>query len=106
MHVPYAITLCFDDSTEKLMASLRSRLSYELHLDSRPGDLYAPHATLGIFENLDCSNPIRSLQGVALKARALLVLFGGIGLFETPDGFTLFISIIPSAGLLQLHQSF
>jgi hypothetical protein len=103
--MPYAVTLCLDEAAEQLTTRFKTLLSEELKLEIRPADSYAAHVTFGIFEDLTSLNPSERLRHLAGQAHGVPIVFGGVGLLETSDGFTLFFSIIPTDLLLLVHRT-
>jgi hypothetical protein len=103
--MPYAVTLCLNEAADQLTTRIKTLLSEELNLEIWPANSYAAHVTFGIFEDLISLNPSESLRHLAGQAHGVAIVFGGVGLFETSDGFTLFFSIIPSDLLLLVHRT-
>lgn len=101
----YAIMMCFDDSAAKALVQLRTTLAGQFDLKHRVVDHYSPHVTLAIVEELVPINPAERLRHAAQSTRGLTVTFSGVGVFQSPSGFTLLMSVAPSMELLRLHAS-
>jgi 2'-5' RNA ligase len=96
----YAITICFDPSTELLLDSARARLLLKEGRAPKLADQYPPHITLGIFKEIGRLAPA---DCVAALSKPFPLRTGGLGIFQRLTGFVVYLSIVPSMALLVSH---
>lgn len=102
--MPYAITLCFDETTEELIVKTKREVAQALNIKMQAADFYPPHVTLAIFDALSLNSTI-NIDDCAAQARKVPFEFCGLGLFESPNGYVVFLTVAPSRKLIDFHEA-
>jgi 2'-5' RNA ligase len=97
--------LSLDGETEKTVSDARVEIRQRCSVEMRAVDLWTPHLTLAIFEQVVTPEPDLLMRSLADQARSLSLTFCGLGLFRGHTGFTVFLPVAPSTELLELHRA-
>jgi 2'-5' RNA ligase len=100
--MPYAVQLYFDAAAERDLRDLRAHLIL-------PGEVVSvedrPHISLAVIDELDEQRVTSPLQEFAANLAGFPVRLASVGSFPTQEN-VLFLSPVPSVGLLEVHADF
>ena len=102
--MPYAVTLCLDDSAARGIAEVWQRLADAGISDSMVTLGYRPHLTLAIADRADPAATVAVLKEFAERTPSLPVPFVGLGAFLAPAR-VLWAAPRVDRALLDLHEA-
>ena len=99
----YAISLFFDNATDKSVRALWRRIEAAGHSSFLAQGPFHPHLTLAIYERLDTEGFRDPLATLAACQPPLLVALPSVGTFPGSEG-AVFLAATMTAALLGLHR--
>lgn len=101
----YAVELYFDPEADARVRRIWSAIADAGLPQPMLNDVFSPHVTLGVCDQLDLSTFARPLQEFCATTTPLPMALDHIGIFNTTEGVIFFAPTVTQA-LLELHIKF
>lgn len=104
--MPYAIEMFLDDHADRQVRQIWAALDEGgiPSLASEPGADYHPHVTLSVFDCQDVGKVAKHLRPILAETVGVSLPLAALGFFLT-DEAPMFLGVVPSPRLLELHHA-
>jgi 2'-5' RNA ligase len=106
MHYAYAFELYFDSTTDAAVRGVHQALATANIGDSRSHDIFHPHISLTVGQDVDVEASLPVLEAFASATPAFPVTLSYLGIFTPGDSAILYLGVTVTSALLELHRAF